>query len=127
MKRRDFLGVLGGAVVLAPAVVRAQQAMPVIGYLSSISPASAGEPGAREHAFRQALADAGYVEGRNLAIEYRWAEGNYNRLPSLAADLVGRRVNLIVAAGGEPSAAAAKAATSTLPTVVLLGGDPMKL
>jgi putative ABC transport system substrate-binding protein len=130
MRRRDFIKAIAAASAASyPASVNAQQAMPVIGFLSSISPVPTGSPGARERvdAFLQTLADAGYVDGRNVTIEYRWAEGNYARLPSLAADLVARRVNLIVTAGGEPSAVAAKAATSTIPVVVLLGGDPMKL
>jgi putative ABC transport system substrate-binding protein len=101
--------------------LRAQQkAMPVIGYLSSTS----ARPGL--DAFRQGLSDTGYIEGQNLVIEYRWAEGRYDRLPSLAADLVGRKVD-VIATGGMPSALAAKSATSTIPIVFLIGTDPVEL
>ena len=97
--------------------------MPVIGWLSSLSP-EGGK--ANLAAFRNALADTGYVEGHNVQIEYRWADGNYDRLPAMAADLVGRRVALIVTSGGEPAAFAAKAATATIPIVMVMGGDPIK-
>jgi putative ABC transport system substrate-binding protein len=97
--RREVLALLGGAATAWPLVVRAQQkAMPVIGYLAGLSP---GPSAALLAAFRQGLSDTGYVEGRDAAIEYRWADGNYDRLPALAADLVGRTVDVIVTSGGE--------------------------
>src|SRR5437879_9649588 len=123
MRRRDFIILLAGAMGGWPSALRAQQkAMPVIGYLSSTSlgPSSAPFMGA----FRQGLREAGYVEGQNLAIEYRWAEGHYDRLPALAADLVGRKVDLIMA-NSPPSAQAAKSATSTIPIVFRSGADPV--
>jgi putative ABC transport system substrate-binding protein len=103
--------------------VRAQQkAMPVIGYLNTASP---GPAAANVAAFRQGLSDTGYVEGQNLAIEYRWVEGHYDRLPALAADLVGRNVD-VIAAASLPSARAAKSASSTIPIVVTIGTDPVE-
>src|ERR1700730_8872513 len=106
---------LGGAMVVARALHAQQKMMPVIGFLSG------GSPGGGI-AFRQGLIEAGYVEGQNVAIEYRWAEGHYDRLPALAADLVGRKVD-VIAAGGMPLALAAKKATSTIPIVFLIGTD----
>ena len=123
MKRRELLIVLGGVAVAWPLAARAQQkAMPVIGYLGGTSP---GPYAAYVAAFRQGLVEeAGYVEGQNLAIEYRWAEGHYERLPAQAVDLVDRKVDVIVTSGGAPSALAAKSATSTTP-IVFTAGDPI--
>jgi putative ABC transport system substrate-binding protein len=123
MRRRDFITLICGAVVAWPLTARAQQSMPVIGWLSSLSP-EGGKPNLA--AFRKAFADTGYVEGHNIQIEYRWAEGNYDRLPAMAADLIGRHVALIVTSGAEPAAFAAKAATATIPIVMVVGSDPVK-
>src|SRR5215831_631988 len=123
MRRRELLLLLGSIVIATP--LRAQQkAMPVIGFLSSRSP---GESAPNVDAFRQGLSEAGNVEGQNVAIEYRWAEGRYDRLPALAADLVGRKVNVITAAGGIPSAQAARNATLTIPIVFTAVADPVGL
>ncbi|MGO9636033.1 MAG: ABC transporter substrate-binding protein [Steroidobacteraceae bacterium] len=123
--RRQFISVLGGMAFAWPLPARGQQpAMPVIGYLTSLSP---GPGDIRRAAFWQGLRTTGYVEGQNVAIEYRWAEGHYDRLPALAADLVGRKVSVLAAVGGNPSAVAAKAATSTVPIVFVIGGDPVQL
>jgi ABC-type uncharacterized transport system substrate-binding protein len=124
MRRREFIALLGRATAAWPFAARAQQPMPVIGLLSSLSP-EGGKPNLAAFCLK-ALADAGYVEGQNVQIEYRWANGNYDQLPAMAADLVGRRVALIVTSGGEPAAFAAKAATATIPIVMVMGGDPVK-
>jgi putative ABC transport system substrate-binding protein len=122
VRRREVIALLGSAAALWPCALRAQQkAMPVIGYLSSGSPG----PNVPSAAFRQGLNETGYVEGQNLAIEYRLAEGHYDRLPALAADLVGRKVDLIMAFGGPPTLAA-KSATSTIPVVFTIGTDPVE-
>jgi putative ABC transport system substrate-binding protein len=122
MRRRELI-IGAGAAIFQPCAVRAQQkALPVIGFLSSRSPEDSS---AQVAGFRQGLAELGYVEGDNLAIEYRWARGDYERLPALAADLVGKPVRVLATVGGEPSALAAKAATSTIP-IVFSTGNPVQ-
>jgi ABC-type uncharacterized transport system substrate-binding protein len=122
--RRKFMALLGGAAAAWPLAGRAQQPMPVIGFLSSRSP---GESAGVVAAFRKGLSEAGFVEGQNAVIAFRWAEGHYERLSELASDLVGMRVAVIFAAGGPPSVVAAKAATSTIPIVFPGAGDPVRL
>ena len=124
VRRREFITLLGGAAAALPLSARAQQpGTPVIGFLSSRSP---DESKHLVNAFRAGLHTGGYVEGESVAIEYRWAEGEYDRLPALAIDLVRRAVAVLVTTGGEPSALAAKSATSTIPIVFAVGGDPVR-
>jgi len=124
MRRRDIITLLGGAATWALSAGARSQIIPVIGYLGPESP---GSFASRVKAFREGLAETGFTEGRNVAIDFRWAEGQYNRLPALAADLVNRKVDVIAAPGGAPVALAAKSATTTIPIVFEMGGDPIAL
>ncbi|HEU0009544.1 MAG TPA: ABC transporter substrate-binding protein [Verrucomicrobiae bacterium] len=125
LKRREFVTLLGGAAAAWPLAAHAQQAaMPVVGLLDQRSPEELAD---RLRGFHQGLKDAGFVEGQNAAIDYRWAENRMDRLPELAAELVRRRVNVIAVTGGIPSAFAAKAATTTIPVVFLVSDDPVRL
>ena len=125
MRRREFVTLLSAAGIAWPLDAMAQRpGTPVIGFLST---RSAADSTALVAAFRKGLSEGGFVEGQNVSIEYRWAEGNWDRLPALVTDLVRQGVAILVTTGGEPSALAAKAATSLIPIVFIIGGDPVKL
>ena len=124
MRRRDFIAIFGGVTAGWPLAARAQQpALPVVGFLSSLSAAALTDPVA---AFRKGLKSLGYEDGKNVAIEFRWAEGRYDRLPDLATELVQKRASVIVTIGGDQPAFAAKAASTTIPLVFMVGQDPVK-
>jgi putative ABC transport system substrate-binding protein len=125
LRRREFIKAIAGSAATWPLAAGAQQpAMPVIGYLGA---QSASAFASRVRAFRQGLSETGYAEGRNVAIEFRWAEGQHDELSALAAELVGRRVAVMVAPGGPPAALAAKSATTTIPIVFEMGADPIAM
>jgi putative ABC transport system substrate-binding protein len=127
MRRREFIALIGGAAASWPLIAHAQQpGIPVIGWLNSGGPAGNSLFMSLASAFRSGLKDAGYVEGQNVAIDFRWGEGQYSRLPTLAAELVAKRVDVIMA-GGPPAALAAKAATQPIPIIFTSGDDPIRL
>ena len=122
LKRREFITLIGGTAVAWPIAARTQQiALPVVGFVNSGSTQTA-----RADAFRKGLNEAGFIEGRNVAVEYRWAHGQYDRMAELAADLVSRQVAVIAALGGEPSPQIVAAATRTIPIVFASNGDPVR-
>ena len=124
MRRREFLAVVGGAAMGWPLASIAQQpAIPVVGFINT---ASSGPFAHLVDAFRKGLGEAGYVEGQNIIVEYRWAEGQYERLPGYAAELINRGVAVLCATGGEPAIFAARAATNSTPIVFATGGDPVE-
>src|SRR5262252_7009530 len=123
-RRREFITLLGGAAAAWRLSARAQQAIPVVGFLSAPSPAPYARYVAAVH---QGLKEAGFVEGQNVRFEYRWAEGHYDRLPTMAMELVDRHVAVIVPIGGAPATVAAKAATSTVPIIFNMTADPLEL
>jgi putative ABC transport system substrate-binding protein len=124
MNRRETITLIGGAAAWPIAAQAQQPAVPVIGYLGAETPAAFAS---RLRAFRQGLSEVGFIEGRNVAIEFRWAEGQHHKLPALAAELADRSVNVIVAPGGAPAALAAKSATRTIPIIFEMGADPIAL
>jgi putative ABC transport system substrate-binding protein len=123
-RRREFITLLGGAAAWPLGAWAQQASLPIIGFMSSRAAADSAYLIA---AFRKGLSEAGYIDGQNVTIEYRWADGRYDRLPALAGDLIKEKIAVLVAVGGEPSALAAKGATSTIPIVFTIGGDPMKI